>query len=88
MYLQKDFGFAQLIIGILQDLFADFACCHWTVFLVRRHDAVDEKPVAINKVRIRVSYGITSTTDPYGFHHARIAQLTHDQLTIKVLIGK
>ena len=52
---------------------------------VCRLDAGHQDAVALHKLSEGVANGVACPPDPYGLHHARVAELTHAQLPVEQL---
>ena len=53
--------------------------------LVRGQHGVDQQAIAVHEVAVHVPDRVAGAPDPDRLHHARVAQLTHHQLTVEQL---
>lgn len=87
--LEKHLALAELIVSVdersAQARLAYASRRRCAVLHVRRFHVVDQEPIAIDKIGIRVAYRVAGAADAYRFHHARVAQLAYNQLSIKQL---
>jgi len=89
---KEHFSFTQLVVSSTQHGLADPSRRSATVLFVRGLNTIDKEAVTIDKVAVGVADRVAGASNPDRFHHARVAKLTHDQLTVEghrllVLVG-